>query len=149
MGSNLAEQEFPVECLASLVTFLAMHGLDIEDMVVIDLFLCHSPKRAQQPNRCSPELCNTQVVSVGIIVSHSFTTIGITGTAVQGTRAEPQNHSSPHQYSKGSALCWLLIELILDTKSCRTIGTNLMSRGIQASKCFQCSDCLSARDFPK
>ena len=38
MGSNLAEQEFPVGCLASLVTFLAMHGLDIEDMVVIDLF---------------------------------------------------------------------------------------------------------------
>ena len=38
MGSNLAEQEFPVECLASLVTFLAMHGLDIEDMVVIDFF---------------------------------------------------------------------------------------------------------------
>ena len=110
-------------------------------------FKCHSPKRVQQSNRCSLELCNTQVVSVGISMSHSFTTIGITGTAVQGTSA--QNHSSPHQYSKGSALCWLLIELILDTKSCRTIGTNLMSRGIQASKCFQCSDCLSARDFPK
>ena len=91
MGSNLAEQEFPVECLASLVTFLAMHGLDIEDMVVID-FLCHSPKRAQQSNRCSLELYNSQVVSVGISVSHSFTTIGITGTSVQGTSPQSIRH---------------------------------------------------------
>ena len=45
-----------------------------------------------------------------------------------------------------SVFCWLLT---FETKSCRTIGTNLMSRGILASKCFQCSDCLSARDFPK
>ena len=46
MGSNLAEQEFPVGCLASLVTFLAMHGLDIEDMVVIDFFKPFAKKGA-------------------------------------------------------------------------------------------------------
>ena len=38
------------------------------------------------------ELCNTQVVSVGISVSHSFTTIGITGTTVQALSPKTIRH---------------------------------------------------------